>query len=729
MLVMPRNAHAPLFRLVVAAAIALAGLAAVPAPAAQAAVTSGPTAVAVGPDGTTYVGTAAGGSLTRIDGTGALLAPLTLPRSGPVDGLYVMPSGPEKGTIWVSYGFAASQLSPSGDELVHFTTGGSDPSSCASSETDDPSLYGGILATETSVFLAHRCRPGLSLYSRTDYQQRSAATPSPCEGDCRYGGIAASTFSGQGLSTGFLVATVPGSAKVEIYSQFSNRTSPDFTLDVQAHGGGSTPRPTGVAVDDQGTLFVTDVANHVIYVYGLKFLGNGQYTYEYNRYIGNPPDADSDDSGFDTPVAISQYPRNGSVSELQGNLFIADAENNRIVRRDTYSYKFWDAYLDGSGGGGPSAPPYTISTPTVTGTPAVGQTLTCSPGQYAGAPTQVDVGWNRDNSYIPGEGNRTYVVRSGDAGKKISCFERPRNDAGYGDYATSANVTIQSGPPANAAPVNTIRPTVSGTPQPGQSLVCGNGQWTGTPAPTYAQQWLRNGTAIDGATTSSYQVTDADLGAQLVCRVTASNSQGSATAQSAPVTVTATPPAPSCSGPVGVSINNAAPATNDASVSLRIRPPAGATQVVISNDGGFDTAQVRATASDCTYPWTLSTTGFRDTRVVYVRFVGGGVDEIVTLTDDIVLDTAAPSVDRQVIKKLKKSRGFKVKVTAKDAASGVSKVRFSNKPGARGTNTVVSNRGKTYRDTIRTSKAAKFRWVKVYDRAGNSTGWERSARR
>jgi len=101
----------------------------------------------------------------------------------------------------------------------------------------------------------------------------------------------------------------------------------------------------------------------------------------------------------------------------------------------------------------------------------------------------------------------------------------------------------------------------------------------------------------------------------------------------------------------------------------------------------------------------------------------------VTLSDDIVLDTAAPSVNRQVIKKLKKSRGFKVKVTAKDPASGVSKVRFSNKSGARGTSTVVRNTGKTYRDTIRTRKAGKYRWVKVYDRAGNSTGWERSARR
>ncbi|WP_300404588.1 hypothetical protein [Nocardioides sp.] len=727
---MPRNAPVHLFRLVLAAALAVAGLAFAPIPAAQAAVTSGPTAVAVGPDGTTYVGTAAGGSLARFDASGAALSPLSLPRSGPVDGLYVMPSGPEAGTVWVSYGFAASQLSPAGDELVFFTAGGSDPSSCASSDADDPGRYGDIYADSDSVILVHRCRVGLSVYSRTDYQQRFGANPFPCTvSDCRYGAIAKTTLSRPGALNGAFYLSVPNQSQVEVWTGFSTHASPSIVIDVQAHGGGVTPRPTGVAVDDQGTLFVTDIANHVIYVYVLKDLGSGQYGYEYNRYIGSPPDADADGSGFDGPVSISQYPRNGSIGELQGNLFIADSGNNRIVRRDTYSYTFWDADLDGSGGGGPSSPPYTISTPTVTGTPAVGQTLTCSPGQYAGAPTQVDVGWNRDNSYIPGEGSSTYVVKSGDAGRKISCFERPRNSVGYGDYATSANVTIQSGPPANAAPVNTIRPTVSGTPQPGRSLVCGNGQWTGTPAPTYAQQWLRNGTAIDGATTSSYQVTDADLGAQLVCRVTATNSQGASTAQSTPVSVTATPPAPSCTGPVGVSINSAAVATNDASVSLRIRPPAGATQVVISNDGGFDTAQVRSTAGDCTYPWTLSSTGFRDTRVVYVRFVGGGVDEIVTLSDDIVLDTAAPSVNRQVIKKLKKSQGFKVKVTAKDSVSGVSKVRFSNKKGARGTSTVVANNGKAYRDTIRTKKAGKYRWVKVYDRAGNSTGWEKSARR
>ena len=191
--------------------------------------------------------------------------------------------------------------------------------------------------------------------------------------------------------------------------------------------------------------------------------------------------------------------------------------------------------------------------------------------------------------------------------------------------------------------------------------------------------------------------------------------------------MTTAPPAPSCTGPVGISINNAATFATSTSVNLRIRPPAGATQVVLSNDGGFDTADVRATSSDCTYAWTLSSSGFRDAKSVYVRFVGGGVDELTTLADDIILDTAAPALKRPVIKNLKNSKKFKVKISARDSVSGVSKVRYAKKKGAKGK--TVRNKGKAYKDQFRTRKPGAYRWVKVYDRAGNSSGWKKAVRR
>ncbi|MFT4008879.1 MAG: hypothetical protein QM655_02435 [Nocardioidaceae bacterium] len=59
---------------------------------------------------------------------------------------------------------------------------------------------------------------------------------------------------------------------------------------------------------------------------------------------------------------------------------------------------------------------------------------------------------------------------------------------------------------------------VSGTAKVGQKLAAQSGAWTdGT---TLAYQWLRNGTAISGATKASYTVTAADAGKKLSVRVT-----------------------------------------------------------------------------------------------------------------------------------------------------------------------------------------------------------------
>ena len=89
---------------------------------------------------------------------------------------------------------------------------------------------------------------------------------------------------------------------------------------------------------------------------------------------------------------------------------------------------------------------------------------------------------------------------------------------------------------------NIAAPTVTGMPTLGQTLACSTGGWTDNPTPTYAYQWLRNGTAIGGATSASYLVAKADCGYGLACQVTATNSAGQASATSNALTVG---PAPS----------------------------------------------------------------------------------------------------------------------------------------------------------------------------------------
>lgn len=75
-------------------------------------------------------------------------------------------------------------------------------------------------------------------------------------------------------------------------------------------------------------------------------------------------------------------------------------------------------------------------------------------------------------------------------------------------------------------PRNTVAPVVSGVDVVGETLTCTTGTWLGTATITYAYQWLRDGSAISGATASTYVLQAADVGALVACRVTATNGAG-----------------------------------------------------------------------------------------------------------------------------------------------------------------------------------------------------------
>lgn len=104
--------------------------------------------------------------------------------------------------------------------------------------------------------------------------------------------------------------------------------------------------------------------------------------------------------------------------------------------------------------------------------------------------------------------------------------------------------------PTATLPVNTSPPTVSGTAVVGGTLLCADGSWTGTPPPTFTQQWLRDGAPIAGALGSSYVAQAADAGHNVSCLVTAKNSRGQKSVSSAGVPVVQSPPLPSPATPV-----------------------------------------------------------------------------------------------------------------------------------------------------------------------------------
>ncbi len=92
--------------------------------------------------------------------------------------------------------------------------------------------------------------------------------------------------------------------------------------------------------------------------------------------------------------------------------------------------------------------------------------------------------------------------------------------------------------PAAVAPALVQMPQLAGTGRIGEPVSLQPGVWSGSPAPVLAQQWLRDGLAIPGATGASYLPVAADDEASLACRVTATNAGGSAAAETAGLAVT-----------------------------------------------------------------------------------------------------------------------------------------------------------------------------------------------
>lgn len=359
--------------------------------------------------------------------------------------------------------------------------------------------------------------------------------------------------------------------------------------------------------------------------------------------------------------------------------------------------------------------PVNTGAPAIQGTTAVGQQLTCTQGSWSNAPTSYSYSWRRDGSEIAT--GAQYTLVAADAQRSITCVVTAAN-AGGSASAGSAAVSPPAPPTPVTAPQNTERPGIQGTTVVGNTLTCTPGAWTGSPT-SYAYSWRRDGSAVAGATGNSYALVAADAGRTITCTSTASNAGGAATAVSDGVAVTAAPATPSTR--VGITINSGAEATNTASVSLRIREPLGATAVVLSNDGSFDTPTQLPVAANDTYSWTLDSRGSRKrARVVYVRFVGALIDANQTFQDDILLDTSAPTVTTATISARSSASSATVRVAATDSGSGVQAIQYSGRKSAARAKTLKLRRSRSFR-----VKPKNAKWVRAVDVAGNTSKWKR----
>ena len=104
-------------------------------------------------------------------------------------------------------------------------------------------------------------------------------------------------------------------------------------------------------------------------------------------------------------------------------------------------------------------------------------------------------------------------------------------------YPTTLTSTFSFTANAIAPPLNTTPPAITGTAQAGQTLTSSTGTWSGTAPITYTYQWQAcTGSScsnIGGATSSSYTLAGSDVGKTVQVIVTATNTDGNATASSA----------------------------------------------------------------------------------------------------------------------------------------------------------------------------------------------------
>ncbi len=176
--------------------------------------------------------------------------------------------------------------------------------------------------------------------------------------------------------------------------------------------------------------------------------------------------------------------------------------------------------------------------PSITGDPQVPNTLYANPGTWTVAPTSVSYDWQRcdpdgvSNCVDVAPATAHYTLSAADAGHTmilIATVTSPGRTA----TAQSPPLSVSSQP----LPQATVLPAISGTPTRTVTLSATGGSWTNHPT-NLAYQWQRCDASghscqpIPGATSSTYQLTNADEGATVAVAVTAANASGSTTALS-----------------------------------------------------------------------------------------------------------------------------------------------------------------------------------------------------
>jgi hypothetical protein len=157
----------------------------------------------------------------------------------------------------------------------------------------------------------------------------------------------------------------------------------------------------------------------------------------------------------------------------------------------------------------------------------VGSTIALTTGTWTGTgPFTYARVWLRNGSPIAGQSGTSYVLTAADVGTMISGLVTARDANGLEASMNSLPVGPITEPPLesptnNMAPIATLNPTY---------ILCTGGNWIpANPMYTLSYQWFADGTAVEGATGSTWTFAGHE-GETAYCAVTATNAAGSSVA-------------------------------------------------------------------------------------------------------------------------------------------------------------------------------------------------------
>jgi Bacterial Ig-like domain len=214
------------------------------------------------------------------------------------------------------------------------------------------------------------------------------------------------------------------------------------------------------------------------------------------------------------------------------------------------------------------------------------------------------------------------------------------------------------------------------------------------------------------ATTSRAYSTTRDV--HVSVRVT--DSVGNSAIAVSDLTVAPEPPP----GFLGVTVNHGDRFTNDPHVVVNPVWPPGDTEILLSNDGGFqDVTPLPLAAS---VPWTLDSSGLeRLPKTIYARFSPNGT----TYQDDIILDETPPAVLLATFDDGAAVNGaavhkhtYHLRIKGRDRTSGINRMQITTKRRHPG-------RKRHYKNHVKFRASTSRIYVRLRDRAGNWSHWKR----